>query len=82
MAKKAIFYRQCRYEMATEGGKIWDTAWIPENLAKIGKQIYLTAHPEKVYTVVSVGSRRDGAFLKNKENINRKFGQSAGLNCD
>lgn len=82
MSKKEQYYRQCTYERPTENGKAMDTAWLPEHLAQVGKQFVIKARPEYTYTVTSVGSRRTISYLKGKEQTNRKYGQSAGLNCD
>jgi len=80
MAKKEEWYRQCTFEMKTERGLLRDVAWIPENLAKVGKQIYLTEAPDAIYTVVSAGTdRRDGSWLKLKENAQRNYRQTTDI---
>lgn len=82
MTKKVEYYKQCRMERETARGVSVDVAWIPEKFAKVGKLVYLVDKPDDVYTVTAVGSRQDESYLKAKEKINRKFGASAGLNCD
>lgn len=80
---KTTYYKQCRYERETTQGKLIDVAWIPEKLAVVGKVIYLDKFPEALWTVTAVGSKRmPYSDLKAKEKVNRKYGQSAGLNCD
>lgn len=80
---KVTYFKQCRYERQTHQGKLIDVAWIPEKLAVIGKVIYLTEFPEDLWTVTSVGTKRMAhSDLKEKEKVNRKYGQSTGLNCD
>jgi hypothetical protein len=74
MAKKEVWYRQCRYEREGKNGKCWDVAWIPEHLAKVGKPIYLTDTPDEIYTVTSVGtSRRSQAEAHMKEKTQRNY---------
>ena len=59
MAKKGVWYRQCKYQRVNENSTCWDVAWLPEANAKVGKRFYLKSDPdEKVYTVVSVGTNR------------------------
>ena len=77
MAKKIQFFKQCRYEKPTEDGSVWDVAWLPEALAKVGKIIYFPDEPDELWTVTSAGTnRRTGAEALEKQRISRKFGPS------
>jgi hypothetical protein len=58
MAKKEVWYRQCRMERRHDLGTSWDVAWIPEALAKVGKLVYLTETPDEIYTITLVGTSR------------------------
>jgi len=74
MAKKEVWYRQCRMEREHELGTSWDVAWIPEALAKVGKLVYLTEAPDEVYTITLVGtSRRSQAEATMKEKTQRNY---------
>jgi len=75
MAKKEVWYRQCRFEIRRDNGNsCWDVAWIPENLAKVGQLIYLTEAPDDVYTVTLVGThRRSQAEANMKEKVARNY---------
>jgi len=82
MSKKEHYYKQCVYETPTEQGVKRDTAWIPENLAKVGKLIYFGEkrdNPEELWTVVSVGNRMRESVLKKKEKTNRKYRESTDI---
>lgn len=74
MAKKEVWYRQCRMEREHDLGKSWDVAWIPEALAKVGKLVYLTEAPDEIYTITSVGTnRRSQAEAHMKEKVARNY---------
>ncbi len=64
---KDPWYKQCAYEKPTEGGgKRIGISWMPEKLAKVGKQIYFgqrTDAPEELWTVTFVGGRQKESFL-------------------
>lgn len=67
---KTEWYRQCTFESPTDKGKTVSTAWIPENLAVVGKKIYFgkkTKTPERLWTVTSVGGRQSGDWLTEHE---------------
>ncbi len=60
------WYRQCRFETPTEGGKKIDTAWIPEKFAKVGKKIYIgekRPDPDEIWTVTHVFSRKPESYV-------------------
>jgi hypothetical protein len=82
MSKKKEYYKQCRMEREYITGKKIDVAWIPEKFAKVGKLIYILDKPEEIWTVMAIGSRKDETYLKAKEKVQRRYGQSAGLNCE
>lgn len=68
--KAQRFYRQCVYESPTEGGVTRGVAWIPEEFAVVGKEIYFgkkTKNPERLWTVVSVGTRKSEDYVKTHE---------------
>jgi hypothetical protein len=74
MAKKEVWYRQCRMEREHDLGTSWDIAWIPETLAKVGKLVYLTESPDLIYTITSVGtSRRSQAEAHDKVKAQRNY---------
>jgi hypothetical protein len=79
MAKKEVFYRQCRYEREEEkDGKIvtsWNVAWLPEHLCRVGKTFFFRADEEEtLWTVTSVGtSRQKESERKEKERAQRNY---------
>lgn len=67
---KQRWYRQCRFEIETEGGRKVDTAWIPEKFAQVGKRIYLgekRPDPEEVWTVTAVFARRPESWVVDRQ---------------
>lgn len=68
---KTTWYRQCTYTSPNEdGGVTTGTAWIPENLAVVGKTIYFgkkSDKPERLWTVEGVGSRISEEYLREHE---------------
>lgn len=71
MAKKEVWYRQCKFESDTG----WDVFWIPEKQAKLGGRVYKEDDPEKtIYRITSVGdSRRNGTNLKVQQKAQRNY---------
>ena len=58
---KNVYYKQCSYAHPTEKGELIGIAWIPENLAIVGKKIYFgnkTKNPEQIWTIKSVSDQR------------------------
>jgi hypothetical protein len=54
MSKKDVMYKQCVLRSPTEQGESVQTAWIPAEFAKEGKQVYFgkkTATPDRLWTV-------------------------------
>lgn len=65
-----IYYRQCRFQSPTEDGYTEQVAWIPENLAVEGKQVYFgkkTDTPDRLWTVMEVGTRMTEDYVKAHE---------------
>ena len=62
---KDVWYRQCELTLKTNTGKKVDIAWIPENLAKIGKTVYFGEKDSinELWTVEYVGGRKNGKWL-------------------
>lgn len=59
---KDVWYRQCTYKCGNKQG----TSWLPENLAKVGKQIYFgkkTDKPSEMWTIVAVYGREKESYL-------------------
>ena len=65
-----IYYRQCRMTSPTEEGHTEQVAWIPEQFAVEGKQIYFgkkTDNPDRLWTVNEVGTRKSEDYVKAHE---------------
>ena len=57
MSNQNVKYKQCVLRSPTEGGEMVQTAWIPANLAKEGKQVYFgkkSAIPDRLWMVTGV----------------------------
>ena len=68
---KQEFYKQCTFNTPTDGGMTTSIAWIPEDKAVVGKQIYFgkkSDAPDRIWTVVSAGDQRfTGEYLQAHE---------------
>ena len=68
-------YAQCTYERKTETGIQKGVAWIPLELAKVGKKIYLgekrKVEESEKWTVTSVGAKKSGKWLIDKQNADK-----------
>ena len=76
---RKIYYRQCGYEQARppEGhGRRFDVAWLPEQLARVGRVVHFGAKrevaPDELYRVTWVGdNRRSAEWLTDKRNADQ-----------
>lgn len=60
------WYRQCRFECQTDRGKKIDTAWIPEESARIGNKIFINedwADQDLVWTITHVFARQPKSWV-------------------
>lgn len=68
---KNTWYKQCGFTTPTDTGLLTEIAWIPENLAIVGKKIYFgnkSNTPDTLWTVVSVSDHRmSGKYLQEHE---------------
>jgi len=69
--KNDTYYKQCTYTTKTDNGELVGIAWIPENLAIVGKKVYFgnkTKTPKQVWVVKTVSDVRiAGSYLQEHE---------------